>query len=129
MIKKSTSNFCAVFVIVLLMNPFRTGDLKAQPSFDYSKPFLATSQLGFRPNSVKPVVLVPGTGKEKLPDEIPFYVVRVGKRLERETTAPEIWKNTIFYWPFEIGKGKYVPYDKDNPPFLFEGKLRKTSGA
>jgi hypothetical protein len=98
----------------------------SQPAYDYSKPFMATSQFGFRVNSDKHIMLVPGTGKEKLPDTIPFYITNIGGRLGRETTAPEIWKNTIFRWPFEIMQGKYLPWDKSNPPYFYAGKLGKT---
>ena len=116
---------CICFSAVLLMIFIVLEEMAAQPAFDYSKSFLATSQLGFRIHSTKHIVLVPGTGKEKLPEIIPFYITSIGGRLGRETNAPETWANTIFRWPFEIDKGKYLPWDPENPPFLFEGKLHK----
>ena len=114
----------AIVMIIFLVSVV-TG---AQPAYDYSKPFLATSQLGFRIHSKKHVVLVPGTGKEKLPDSVQFYITKIGGRLPRETGAPELWKNTIFKWPFEIDKGKYLPMDQSKPPYLYTGKLVKSKG-
>ncbi|NMC38084.1 MAG: hypothetical protein GYA41_07160 [Bacteroidales bacterium] len=96
-----------------------------QPAYDYSKPFMATTQFGFRISGEKNVILVPGDGKERLPDTIPFYITNIGGRLSRDNGVPDLWKNTIFRWPFDIMQGKYLAWDKSKPPYLYSGKLVK----
>jgi|GEM_PF-1049512 len=98
----------------------------AQPAYDYDSPFLTTSQLGFHPQSVKRIVLMPGKQEKNLPDRIPFYITRVGERLSRKTAAPGIWQKTIFRWPFDISSGDYLEWDPAHPPFLHEGVLVKS---
>jgi hypothetical protein len=113
----------AVLIVVTLF----TQCLTAQPLYDYSKSFLAASQLGYRVHSAKQVMLVPGTGKEKLPEAIPFYIVKVGERVKRETQAPDVWKGTIFQWPFEIQNGNFLPSDTAKRRYVYKGLLKKTT--
>ena len=105
---------------------------RAQPSYDYDEPFLATSQLGFRPESPKTLTLLPGDRAADLPDEIPFYVQTVGSRLEREIGVPAAWGDAGFRWPFDIIDG---PYADERPAearpenafgsLVYEGALEK----
>lgn len=117
----------ACFVLLLL-----AGSLPAlaQPHYDYSRPFLATSQLGFTPLASKEVSFFAGTLVGRLPAEIPFYVTRVGHRLPRQTGAPEAWGKTVFRWPFDIDEGPYLGEDAFAPgkgECLYVGVLRTTS--
>ena len=101
---------------------------QAQPAYDYSQPFLATSQLGFLPSSPKEITFFAGDTAQQFPDAIPFYVIKVGYRLPRATPAPEAWGNPVFRWPFEIDEGEYIAGDgssKDGT-ILHQGTLNKT---
>ena len=92
----------------------------AQPTFE-----LATSQLGFRPESPKTITFwVRNQGKTKLPDQIPFYITKVGGRLPR-TTSPvqdKIWTSFPFRFPIDIDKGTYL---KPGEGALYNGTLKK----
>ena len=91
-----------IFLVLMLFFSLFPTNLKAQPLYDYSKPFLATSQLGFRENSPKEVSFYGGEITDKLPDEIPFYITKVGYRLPRTTKTPKPWTDVdhVFRWPF-----------------------------
>jgi hypothetical protein len=89
---------------------------------------LATSQLGFRPESPKTLTLIPGTDLKKFPDQIPFYIQRIGSHLKREMNIPETWSDKIYRWPYDMGKGKFVADEsgyKSNP-FVYKGFMKKT---
>ncbi len=101
----------------------------AQPLYDYSKPFIATSQLGFRIDSPKEVSFYGGEITDKLPNEIPFYITKVGYRLPRKNKDPKPWTDVkhVFRWPFNE---TLYPYDEnaDNTKFggyLYKGILKK----
>ncbi len=101
----------------------------AQPLYDYSKPFIATSQLGFREQSPKEVSFFGGELSDDLPDEIPFYITNVGYRLPRKTNTPEPWTDVkhVFRWPFNetLAPYKDVINDPKFGNFLYKGMLRK----
>ncbi len=101
-----------------------------QPKYDYSKPFLATSQLGFRENSPKEVTFYGGEDNASLPDEIQFFITKVGYRLPRETKkVPKPWKvpGNVFRYPINT----YLePYEKEvlqkrHQDALYKGVLSK----
>ncbi|MBP2832891.1 glycoside hydrolase family 9 protein [Aquimarina sp. U1-2] len=103
-----------------------------QPGYDYSQPFLATSQLGFRENSPKEVVFYAGKEVNTVPDKIPFFVTYVGYRLPREQKkVPKEWKipGNVFRYPINT----YLePYTKDvktaqHKDALFVGVLKKVT--
>jgi hypothetical protein len=54
-------------------------------------------------------------------------VIKVGNRMKRQTTAPALWGNTIFQWPFEIGTGNFLPWDSAATPYVYTGLLKKTT--
>lgn len=68
----------------------------AQQVLDYSKPFLVASQLGYRPDSPKSITLIPGKAANTLPDEINFYIQKLGDRLKRNQQVPTAWNGRIF---------------------------------
>ncbi len=124
---KSTK-FILFFVIV---NFVFNVELKSQPLYDYSKPFIATSQLGFRVESPKEVTFYGGINFKKLPKEIPFYITKVGYRLPRNTEVPKLWKiaNNVFRWPFNENLGLYSEVVRDSKygDYLYKGVLKKTT--
>ncbi|MFA9389614.1 MAG: glycoside hydrolase family 9 protein [Prolixibacteraceae bacterium] len=68
---------------------------------------IATSQLGYSPNSPKQITLIaPENEIEKLPFEIPFFVQTIGSRLKREHQKHQMWKDKYFRWPYEISNDK-----------------------
>ncbi|TAF72524.1 MAG: hypothetical protein EAZ53_15865 [Bacteroidetes bacterium] len=101
----------------------------AQPQYNFDKPFLATSQLGFRPNSPKIITLMPGKEADKLPSEINFYIQNIGDRLKRKQNIPSQWDDKIFRWPFNISEGKLnepiTNYNSSNKTPIYSGKLKK----
>ncbi len=104
-------------------------DADAQPLYDYSKPFLATSQLGFRGDSPKEVTFFAGENAAAYPDEIPFYITKVGYRLPRQTETPQAWQvpNNVFRWPFNDRLAPYQAQAED-PKYgaaLYRGALKK----
>ncbi len=98
-----TALFC---VLVILFAAFNAG---AQPLYDYTRPFLATSQLGFPEGSPKEVTFYAGEAEEAFPDVIPFFITPVGYRLPREKTHPQQWEveGNVFRWPFNDTLGRY----------------------
>ena len=68
---------------------------------------VATSQLGYRPESPKTVsLLLKGEGRD-LPDKIPFFVQRFGDRRARvQPGRPKEWTDTHFRWPFDLVDGE-----------------------
>jgi hypothetical protein len=44
----------------------------------------------------------------RLPAEIPFYVMHAGGRLPRRWATPEIWKESLYPWPFDPLTGPYA---------------------
>ncbi|MBQ0736341.1 glycoside hydrolase family 9 protein [Aquimarina celericrescens] len=102
-----------------------------QPKYDYSKPFLATSQLGFRENSPKEIVFYAGDKIKNVPDEIPFYVTYVGYRLPRkQKKVPNQWKipGNVFRYPINTFLEPYTDEVKKSgqKDALYTGKLVKT---
>ncbi|MEM1135118.1 MAG: glycoside hydrolase family 9 protein [Bacteroidota bacterium] len=100
----------------------------SQPVYDYSKPFIATSQLGFRTSSPKEVTFFGGNEVEKLPNEIPFFITKVGYRLPRAIKTPKAWGNPVFRWPFDVEKAPYtkqVSEDSVEGLYLYKGILKK----
>lgn len=91
-----------------------------QPQFE-----LATTQLGFRPESPKTVTFwVKNQGKTKLPNQIPFYITKVGGRIPRKAVPVQdkVWEPFPFRFPIDIDKGAYI-----NPGdgALYSGMLQK----
>lgn len=102
--------------------------ISAQPLYDYSKPFIATSQLGFREESPKEVTFFGGDMSKKLPDEIPFYITYVGYRLPRNVNFPDAWgTHHVFRWPFnkDIQGYQDVVSDPKYGSFLYKGIMKK----
>jgi hypothetical protein len=96
----------------------------AQPRFE-----LATTQLGFRPESPKTVTFwVKNPDKLKLPDQIPFYVTRVGGRIPRNPVPAQakIWEPFPFRFPIDIDQGTYI---KPIAGALYSGILIKKETA
>jgi len=91
-------------------------ETNAQPLYDYSNSFIATSQLGFRESSPKEVSFYGGEKTDKLPDEIPFYITKVGYRIPRQTKTPKPWTDVkhVFRYPFNE---ELAPYkENQNEP-------------
>ena len=90
---------------------------------------LAASQLGYRTDSPKSVSLIPSEQEmKKLPDEITFYICKIGSRQMRETKMPKAWQQGLFRWPFDISKGKYILNEEGKPiqdASLYTGTMRK----
>ena len=94
---------------------------------------IATSQLGYRPQSPKTVTLLAHrdvTEVERLlPDTIPFWVQGVGDRRARAQAKPAWWKDELFRWPFDPLEGAVTPDGRNYMSFhdrpLFEGLLRR----
>lgn len=73
---------------------------------------LAVSQLGFRPNSKKHIMLVPSKDDvSRLPNEMKFYVQPVGARKKRNLNIPELYKTSVYNWPYHIDNGSYLLND------------------
>ncbi|HTY10030.1 MAG TPA: glycoside hydrolase family 9 protein [Bacteroidota bacterium] len=90
------------------------------------KATLVTSQVGFSGNSPKTVTLLPSLHESKLPDEIPFFIDRLGSRLKRDQWHPKSWKGATFRWPFDLDKGSYLqPGQSEGETPAFRGTLRK----
>ncbi len=103
---------------------------QSQPLYDYETPFLATSQLGFLTDSPKQVSFFGGRLQDSLPDEIPFYITKVGMRLPRKSIAPKIWseQKSVFRWPLNTTLSEYntTPLKvgtQDGP--LYVGRLKR----
>ncbi len=98
----------------------------SQPPRDF---ILCTSQLGFRPDSPKPLTLIAPQDRKNLPDRIPFYIQRVGDRLVRNIPKPPNWSDKTFRWPFDPLDGKYAPgkqnYRSFRDRYLYEGQLKR----
>ncbi len=107
-------------IMILFVLLALAGKLVAQPLGE-----LATSQLGFRPESPKTVTFwIKNAGKTPLPGQIPFYITRVGGRLQR-TPGPaqdKVWQTVPFRFPIDIDKGRYV---QPGAGALYEGILRR----
>jgi hypothetical protein len=93
----------------------------AQPALNYDKPFVCTSQLGFRTGSEKWVTLFPGTEGQKLPAEIPFFIQPIGNRQVRVQAIPREWNvpGNVFRYPIGISEGKFA--DNASDPKSFSG--------
>ncbi len=106
-----------------------TAPVAAQPAFDYSRPFVATSQLGFRPGSPKTVTL--RAGAAALPDTIAFFIQPVGNRLTRVAPPPEAWNTpgNVFRYPIDISEGAYAQplenFMSWTPQPAYRGVLRR----
>ncbi len=101
-----------------------------QPKYDYSQPFLATSQLGFKENSPKEIVFYAGDEINLVADEIPFYITYVGYRLPREQKkVPQEWKipGNVFRYPINTYLEPYTREVKtsQHKDALFVGVLKK----
>jgi TonB family protein len=71
---------------------------------------VATSQLGYRPQSPKTVTLLL-KGEGDLPEEIPFFVQRFGDRRARvQAGKPREWTDELFRWPFDSSPFGVTPY-------------------
>lgn len=104
----------------------------AQPGLDYSRPFIATSQLGFRESSVKEVSFFGGDHSLELPDEIPFYITRVGYRIPRQVERHPSWENSVFRWHIDFDTAEYIPEVEEaevGSYFLYRGVLKKEETA
>ena len=87
---------------------------------------VVASQLGFSEYGPKTVTLIPSPHDTALPEEIPFFVERVGSRLKREQWRPKSWKGDIFRWPFDIDQGHYLSKEQsEGDPPVYRGFLRK----
>lgn len=94
--------------------------LAARPQFE-----LATTLLGFHPESPKTVTFrVKNQGKTKLPDQISFYITKVGGRIPRTAPATQdkVWAPFTFSFPIEVDKGNYI---KSGEGALYTGILQK----
>jgi len=84
---------------------------------------ISHNQLGYKPNSPKPIKLVfPAGETAPLPDKIPFYLRRLFEPIPRDHEPPAAWGGGNFRWPFDLEKGKLRPSAAN---FLFQGELRK----
>ncbi len=93
---------------------------------------LATSQLGFRPDSPKPLTLIPPDNPKDLPDRIPFYVQHVADRIVRDIEKPKFWSDKTFRWPYDPLSGRFVHpvriYRGFRDKYFYKGALvKKTS--
>lgn len=81
-----------------------------QPLPDYSKPFVCTSQLGFRTAGEKLVTLLPGAEAERLPEAIPFLIQPIGSREPRANKPPAAWDvpGNVFRYPIDISAGPFA---------------------
>ncbi|HXX62325.1 MAG TPA: glycoside hydrolase family 9 protein [Bacteroidota bacterium] len=87
---------------------------------------VVASQLGFSEYGPKTVTLIPSPHDTALPEEIPFFVERVGSRLKREQWRPKSWKGDIFRWPFDLDQGHYLSKEQsEGAPPVYRGFLRK----
>jgi hypothetical protein len=86
---------------------------------------LATSQLGFKPDSPKTLTLV-APEEATLPDRIPFYIHQAGYSLPRDQKKPGLWADAwlnyggdkCWVWPeddWATRSGKYWPPPTDRP--------------
>ncbi|MDF1547742.1 MAG: glycoside hydrolase family 9 protein [Bacteroidales bacterium] len=98
----------------------------AQPLYDYSQPFIATSQLGFREHSPKEISFYAGNKIKELPEQISFYITYVGYRLPRKKNHPKEWdkKNNVFRWPFNTTLMPYVGQINEGA-YLYKGVMKK----
>ena len=86
---------------------------------------LATTQLGFKPESPKTITLIPSDGKI-LPDSIPFFITSAGDHLPRIQTKPPLWDKAPYAYPFDPLQGKYEDVNKfNNSQYLYKGWLKK----
>ncbi len=90
---------------------------------------LVTSQLGFRPRSPKTITFIADEeSPSALPESIPFYITKVGKRRQRTPgpAQPPVWSAASFPFPLDISTGKYANPDEQS---LYKGSLVKKSTA
>ena len=116
-----------VFLVTWVLNA--SVGLLAQPKYDYSNPFVCTSQLGFRPLSPKMASFFGGIKTDELPEEIPFFIQRVGDRLPRKLDVPKAWGKSWFRYPYNIVDGP-IEGDTENhkafdPTPQYRGTLQK----
>ena len=99
--------------------------LVAQPKLAYDRPFVCTSQLGFRLESDKTVTLYGGEQADSLPAEIPFFIQPIGNRQQRDRPAPAAWNvpGNVFRYPIDIAEGGYAA---GSDPRNFAGGARYT---
>lgn len=80
-------------------------------SWSQSQPYiLATSQIGFRPQSPK-ILTLRAQQPELLPDSIAFYIHMAGYNLPRIQEKSGLWANSPYPYPYDVGKGKYGEID------------------
>ncbi len=99
----------------------------SQPSLDF---ILCTSQLGFRPNSPKPLTLIaPENRQRDLPQRVAFYIQAIGERLARDSDKPSQWSDKVYRWPYDLLKGRILPgeqnYRSRNKHPLYKGWLKR----
>jgi hypothetical protein len=99
----------------------------SQPPGDF---ILCTTQLGFRPDSIKPLTLiVPEKQQSKLPDKIPFFIQCICDRRMRDARKPPAWSDKTYRWPFELLAGKYTPDERNyrslNEHYQYKGWIRR----
>ena len=113
-----------IFLLIFVLNIFFMANLSSKEKKSYvNETQLAVSQLGFRPESSKLITLLPSKEDiKKLPDEIPFYIQKIGSRKKRIQKIPAAY-NSVYNWPYEISKGKYDP--KDTSEGVYKGTLKK----
>ena len=107
---------------------------RQQASGRYSQPptdfILCTSQLGFRPDSLKPLTLiVPEAKQRRMPDRVPFFIQCICDRRMRNAKKPPEWSDKTYRWPFELLAGKYTKDERNyrsiNDHYQYKGWLKR----
>ncbi len=111
--------------------------MQLQAQLNYSMPNiqLVTSQLGFKPGSIKTITFFARNTTLKFPDEIPFFIQSIWEHKKRKHNAmnaeqAKVFNKSPFTFPIEIAAGKYDEKRRDSlDGALYKGILKKKQTA